>query len=277
MSDAAVAIPNSSPEAQDYVQAWSGSMAQVLGQIAGTACAVESPEAAPPNASAPADTDLHMMIVAAGAVRGEMVLRLPRTTALAMGQLLLGENREPGAEYKPEHGEAAEELMRQVAGHVATALKARWGEVQLSVAVASPPSWPPAAVGWMCSRSGAALLFCVEWQLSAALIASLRSPAVAPAVAPAPPADVAAVAGADANLGRLMEVELEVTLRFGSRTMLLRDILELGAGAVVELDRQVQEPADLLLDGKLIARGEVVVVDGSYGLRVTEMAAQLPV
>ena len=68
-----------------------------------------------------------------------------------------------------------------------------------------------------------------------------------------------------------MNVELDVTLRFGGRRMLLREILELNSGAVVELDRQVQEPADLLLDGRLIARGEVVVVDGNYGLRILQI------
>ena len=74
----------------------------------------------------------------------------------------------------------------------------------------------------------------------------------------------------------LLDVELEVMLRFGERRMLLRDILELGAGSVVELDRGVEEPADLLLDGKLIARGEVVVVDGNYGLRVLEVVSSPP-
>jgi flagellar motor switch protein FliN/FliY len=68
-----------------------------------------------------------------------------------------------------------------------------------------------------------------------------------------------------------MDVELAVTLRFGSRRLLLRDILELNSGAVVELDRQVHEPVDLLLDGRVLARGEVVVVDGNYGLRVSKV------
>ena len=72
-------------------------------------------------------------------------------------------------------------------------------------------------------------------------------------------------------MSMFMDVELGVTLRFGGRRMLLRDILELNSGSVVELDRQVQDPADLLLDGRIIARGEVVVVDGNYGLRVLEL------
>jgi flagellar motor switch protein FliN/FliY len=73
------------------------------------------------------------------------------------------------------------------------------------------------------------------------------------------------------NLKLVMDVELNVTLRFGQRQMPLREVLELGSGSVVELDRMVDEPVELLLDGKLIARGEAVVVDGNYGLRVTEI------
>jgi len=53
--------------------------------------------------------------------------------------------------------------------------------------------------------------------------------------------------------------------------MTLREILDLASGSVIELDREVQEPADLLLGDKLIARGEVVIVDGNYGIRITEV------
>jgi flagellar motor switch protein FliN/FliY len=53
--------------------------------------------------------------------------------------------------------------------------------------------------------------------------------------------------------------------------MPLREVLELATGSVIELDRQVDEPVELLLDGKVIARGEAVIVDGNYGLRVTEI------
>jgi flagellar motor switch protein FliN/FliY len=69
-----------------------------------------------------------------------------------------------------------------------------------------------------------------------------------------------------------MDVELSVTLRFGSRRLLLREVLDLIPGSVVDLDRQVEEPVDILLDGRLLARGEVVVLDGNYGVRVTEVA-----
>ena len=66
-------------------------------------------------------------------------------------------------------------------------------------------------------------------------------------------------------------LKYNVTLRFGQRLLTLREILDLTTGSVVELDRQVEEPVELLLEGKVIARGEAVVIDGNYGLRVTDV------
>jgi flagellar motor switch protein FliN/FliY len=73
------------------------------------------------------------------------------------------------------------------------------------------------------------------------------------------------------NLNIVMDVELNVSLRFGQRQLPLREVLELTSGSVVELDRLVDDPVELLLDGRVIARGEAVIVDGNYGLRVTEI------
>ncbi len=75
----------------------------------------------------------------------------------------------------------------------------------------------------------------------------------------------------NSNLGLLLGVQLEATIRFGGRQLILRDILSLSPGSVIELDRQVSEPAELFVAGRLVARGDVVVVDGNFGLRVTEL------
>jgi len=69
-----------------------------------------------------------------------------------------------------------------------------------------------------------------------------------------------------------MDVQLQVTLRFGERTLLLKEVLDLSPGSVVELDKMVKDPAELLVTGRVVARGEVVIVDGNYGLRITEVA-----
>jgi flagellar motor switch protein FliN len=73
------------------------------------------------------------------------------------------------------------------------------------------------------------------------------------------------------NLQLVMDVELNVSLRFGQCQLPLRDVLDLTSGSVIELDRDVDDPVELLLDGRVIARGEAVIVDGNYGLRVTEI------
>ena len=66
-------------------------------------------------------------------------------------------------------------------------------------------------------------------------------------------------------------VDMEVTVELGRTRMTVRDLLALSPGAVLELDRAAGSPADLLVNGRLIARGEVVVVDEDFGLRVTEI------
>lgn len=68
-----------------------------------------------------------------------------------------------------------------------------------------------------------------------------------------------------------MEIELDATLRFGSRELQLKDVLALSLGDVLELDRHVNEPVDLVVGDRIIARGEVVVVEGNFALLVTEV------
>ncbi|HTH52932.1 MAG TPA: flagellar motor switch protein FliN [Edaphobacter sp.] len=80
-------------------------------------------------------------------------------------------------------------------------------------------------------------------------------------------------AGLDSKMEMLCDIELDATLRFGTREMMLQEVLELGPGAVVELDRHVAEPVDLVVGDRIVARGEVVVVNGNFALRVTEVAA----
>jgi flagellar motor switch protein FliN len=93
---------------------------------------------------------------------------------------------------------------------------------------------------------------------------------------PAAPPQATASSPRDAmspGIELLLDVELEATLRFGCREMLLGELLDLGPGDVVQLDRHVADPVDLIVGDKIVARGEVVLVNGNFGLRVTEVAA----
>jgi flagellar motor switch protein FliN len=73
------------------------------------------------------------------------------------------------------------------------------------------------------------------------------------------------------NINLLMDVELPVSIELGRTRMNIADILALGPGSVVELEKLVGEPVDLLVNQKCVARGEVVVVDESFGLRITQL------
>jgi flagellar motor switch protein FliN len=75
------------------------------------------------------------------------------------------------------------------------------------------------------------------------------------------------------NIERLLEVELDVVVRFGMTQLPLRDAVRIGVGTIIELNRTVDEPVELLVNGRLLARGEVVLVDGYYGIRITEIGA----
>jgi len=83
-----------------------------------------------------------------------------------------------------------------------------------------------------------------------------------------------ALANKTAALGALLDIELPVTLRFGRARLRLGDVLELEPESLLELDRAAAEPVDMIVNGRLIARGEVVEIEGNYGLRVLEVVSQ---
>jgi flagellar motor switch protein FliN/FliY len=69
----------------------------------------------------------------------------------------------------------------------------------------------------------------------------------------------------------LMDVSLDVTIELGRTMMSIKDILNLSVGSVIELDKMAGDPVDILVNNKLIARGEVVVIDENFGVRITEI------
>ncbi len=77
------------------------------------------------------------------------------------------------------------------------------------------------------------------------------------------------------NIGLIMDVPLDVTVELGKTRKTIKDILDLHQGAIIQLDKMAGEPVDLMVNGKLIAKGEVVVIDESYGIRITTIISPL--
>jgi flagellar motor switch protein FliN/FliY len=264
------------PELRNWCDAWKACFQNVLSQVTGQPAVFEvSPQPLPAT-----DSDVWYTVVVGGAAHGEMSLRLSAASGTRLAQKLLSETEPAAPGITAEHKEALEELLRQVAGLAASALAATaGGQVQLNLSASAAPSWSSDAVVCLQTRELDGTVSSVEIQISPALAAELQpkaqpaSPAQ-PSALPSPPSST--LPPPSSSYGRLMDVGLDVKLRFGTRRMRLRDVLALSAGVVVELDSSLHSPVDLLLDGRLIAQGEVVVVDGKYGLRVTNVVDRAP-
>lgn len=83
--------------------------------------------------------------------------------------------------------------------------------------------------------------------------------------------DMAAPAFEVQNIGLLMDVPLQITVELGRTSKKIKEILEFGQGSIIELDKLAGEPVDILVNGKNIAKGEVVVIDESFGVRITDI------
>ena len=81
--------------------------------------------------------------------------------------------------------------------------------------------------------------------------------------------------GDQGNIGLLMDVYMEMTVELGRTKRLIKDILGMGEGTIIELDKLAGEPVDILVNHKLIAKGEVVVIDENFGVRVTEIISPM--
>ena len=77
----------------------------------------------------------------------------------------------------------------------------------------------------------------------------------------------------DANIGLILDVPLKVTVELGRTHKSIKEVLELTNGSIVELDKLAGEPVDIQVNGKFLAKGEVVVIDENFGVRITEIAS----
>jgi flagellar motor switch protein FliN len=95
----------------------------------------------------------------------------------------------------------------------------------------------------------------------------------APTPAAFPPLGETAAAGRAGSIDLLLDVPMVLTVELGRTERQIRDVLALAPGSIVELDRPAGEPVDLLVNGRLIARAEVVVVDENFGVRITDIVS----
>jgi flagellar motor switch protein FliN/FliY len=96
----------------------------------------------------------------------------------------------------------------------------------------------------------------------------------ATAVLPGTAIAAAAPPSETSTMELLLDVELPVSVSFGSAQLPLKDVLKLTSGSIVELDRSISEPVEVIINNCVIARGEVVVVEGNYGVRIQQIISR---
>jgi len=266
---------------RDYLQIWGASIARVLQEVSGSPHTAEElpPDALQKELAGLEAEGIRARFQVAQHLAGEQGFVLSKGDAVRLAQLLLTEPQDPNVAMSDDHRDALGELLRQFAGAAASGLKGlAGGEVAFQWSGFEGLGVEAAARAGLRWTSEKFQPFTLIAEIGPALAEALN-----PTASPAPPADHAPAAASppapppvpvqDPKLELLMDVELDVALRFGERQMSLHSILDLNTGSVVELDQHVQEPVELLVGGKVVAQGEVVIVDGNYGLKVTQIVS----
>ncbi len=211
---------------------------------------------------------------------GEQAFFLGGQDARQLLQFLGSSLASQDATTSPDARNALEEFFRQVARKIPIE---EWlgVEAEVRVSESDAAAWESpvqAAYRFSVPRNPSLVIHAqIGADLAAAFQSAQESGAAEREARPAigtGPANHSSEPARDIRLELLMDVELEVVLRFGQREMLLREILNMAPGTVLELDQQIHDPVELLVGNKVIAWGEVVTVDGNYGFRITSLASR---
>jgi len=230
-----------------------------LTRLAGSAVSVSISDEAPAEPDAQA---LWLAIAFEGTMAGEAALVMSSPDL----EILSGKLESASANGPSEtSGAAAAEALRQAFVMALNDFQAEHGQLVGQLQISQAPTWAPARILTLqatFSEPAMTIRLCFICSPSLQISATTTTEE--------PPGE--SVGKNADNLDLVMDATLAVVLRFGQQQLTLAELAELGPGSVVELDRQVQEPVELVLGGRVLARGEVMVVDGNYGLRVTELA-----
>lgn len=224
---------------------------------------------------------------------GQAAVAMPPSLATALGDMMLGGEGEHKESMDEDDLDATKEIVSNVVGAVTTALGAQNELPKLSFQVEDIHFIPE---DQEVDISGYDTLYVYNFSLGNAnglymLIADADTEVMfgGSGDGASPSAVAEASKGADArempgmpelgetemkNIGLIMDVKLPVRVRIGHKRMLLKDVLSMDIGSVIELNQLANDPLDILVDNKVIAQGEVVIVDGNFGIQVTNIGTK---
>jgi flagellar motor switch protein FliN len=171
------------------------------------------------------------------------------------------------------------EIVNQSLSGVASAVSAR---ARREISCAEGRATPPAAVTGASAYTFEITVGETAFPLLAVFARSIANVSEAPAQAPAKAApqertqtaNLATPTGPAGSMDLLLDVELPVSVSFGRAQLMLKDVIKLTTGSIVELNRALSEPVEVIVNNCVIARGEVVVVEGNYGIRIKQVISR---
>lgn len=234
-----------------------------------------------------------------GDASGKGVVMMPPHLATALGDMMLGGEGEGKDEMSDDDMDALKEIVSNIVGAMSTTLTSQKELPKLSI---KPEKAEFVPENGEVNLDGYAKMFVFSFALGSirslimmAIDSAINNALSAPAAAAVeraastpqsgrgsvfdPPAPAAEPAirleeGEMKNISLIMDVKLPVRVRIGKKKMLLKDVLSMDIGSVIELNQLANDPLDILVDDHIIAQGEVVIVDGNFGVQITSIGTK---
>jgi flagellar motor switch protein FliN len=286
------------PALHPFIEAIRKAICDVFSKTFGSDWTVEITERRQTNEEAAA---VWFGFLLSGDVQGEAALQISLHDAGLLANKFVADPEKSKADFDVTDKQVVQEILQQVLSSAAANLKEQFGQITSKVIAIGPPAWDGLTIFLYVAGGlwgGSSLQLRLNNELVAAMSPKPATASAVPAVESAPTTLVptaheervsiateiqelywdvdlkeglASISGKDFDL--LRKTDLQLRMRFGTRTLTLKDVLGLSSGSIIKLDREVQAPADLMLGEKIVGRGEVVIVDGNFGVRVTEVAS----
>jgi flagellar motor switch protein FliN len=255
-------------------------MSGLATELAGVVSALLGSTASPAPAAGALVPGWRVKCAISGALTGAITVAISEADATALARRLMGMDEDPAADAVID---TLGEVVGQAAGGLGQQPAAGGARIRVEGSAQSGGALPPAAptVFDVAMEDGSSLRFGCWVDLEAGEEAPAPAPvqtigngtvAAAPSAAPRPQIPTPPTPAFD-NLDVILDIELPLTVRFGRTELTLQALTQVGPGSVIDLDRSPDEPVEVLINEKVIARGEVVVVSGNYGVRVTEVTS----
>jgi flagellar motor switch protein FliN/FliY len=286
--------------ADDFAAIFCATARQTLKVALGRTCQIQPGERLP---GLPASSELSLEMTLTDGGTGRLVLLLDRPTAAVLCDLMMmGDGNSP---WTDEHKDALQELGNQLAGSISTGQTERWGSRMSFAAHVGAGETPAEAscypvVVELQGLPTREMVLCVERKLQQTFMrldeerssrsefprgddfqegvghdaepaAHRAAPASRETPAPQSAPQTVMIDSRDPPVQRLLDVPIDIQIELGQTELSIRRILEIGPGSIIELDRMAGEPVDLVVNDKVIARGEVVVIEENFGIRVTQL------